>query len=375
MQRFILGSILLCACGPRSREAVRVVNVAPTVEADETPDRVTLPVGPWHEHRSAWDVDALLRAPEIAWQARLGGPVVHPLRTDGDRVYVVAAGQLTALSTSGDMSWSVRIQASGPAGLRDSEVLVGTEEGPITAYDRERGSLVRQHPGFGPVRGAPVPVQGGDHAWVTLHGMVGGASGWLIEAGYSSAGGGSSDGQQLYFSTLEGQLLAIAREGQAWTAVLPGPGLGHPVLDETTVFAAYATVMGRPGGVAAYDRASGEERWRWRGTFEPGAPPALGRYLLLPDRDGTLTALDPNTGDTVWVADARAELSCTPVVLGSSVLVGTATGEVVRYDLDDGGEIWRVNLAAAVTGDPVLLDDQLVVGLADGRVVALRSDD
>ena len=351
-----------------------MVNVDPHHAAVETAQRTTLPQGPWHEHRSAWDVDALLQEPEIAWQVRLDGPVVHPLRSDGQWAYVVAAGQLQALSTAGEVGWSIDSQASGPAGLGEGEVLVGTQQGTVSAYSRASGVLEEQYPGFGPVRGAPVPVEGDQHAWVTLHGMVGGAGGWLIEAGYSSAGGGSSDGKVLYFSTLEGQLLAISRAGQRWSATLPGPGLGHPVLDESRVFAAYATVTGRPGGVAAYDSETGAEHWRWRGTFEPGAPPALGRYLLLPDRDGTLTALDPVTGDVIWTADARDELSCTPVVLGSSVLVGTAGGEVVRYDLDDGGEIWRVPLAAAVTGDPVLLDDLLVLGLADGRVVALRSD-
>lgn len=367
----LTGLVLLGACGPKGGEPVRSV-AAPVQSAPAAVAQAPEPVaaGAWHELRSAWPGPLLVREPAIAWQARLSGPVVHPLRSDDALLYASSAGTLVALRADGSSAWTARIQASGAAGLAGEGVVVGTEDGPVALYDRERGALVRQYPGFGPVRGSPVPIDG-DLAWVTVHGMVGGALGWLVEAGYSAASGGSSDGEHLFFATLEGQLLAVGAQGKAWQALLPGPGFGHPVVGEALLYVGYAAVDGRPGGVVAVDKQTGEVRWSWRADFELGAPPALGPALLVPCKDGQLVALDPESGDERWRAQATGELSVTPAVLGRFVVVGGADGTVSRYDLDDGGLVWRTEVGSAVTGDPTVFDGHLVLGLADGRVVAL----
>ena len=168
-----LGAVLMAACGARSREPVRTVMAPVDPGPTELVEAVPLDVGHWYEQRSAWQEAILVREPRIAWQARLPGPVIHPLRADGTLVYAISAGQLFSLRADGTTSWSARIQASGAVGLTEEGVVVGTEEGPVALYDVERGSIVRQYPGFGPVRGAPMPIDG-DLAWVTVHGMVGG---------------------------------------------------------------------------------------------------------------------------------------------------------------------------------------------------------
>ncbi len=364
----------LLACAPRSREPVRAVATPPPAEDRAPVEAPPVAPGEWHELRSAWNKPILLAEPMVLWETRLGGPVVHPLRSDGSAVYAVAAGELVRLESDGTSTWEARIQASGSAGLSDSGVVVGTQDGPVALYDPERGALIRQYPGFGPVRGTPVPIDG-DLAWVTVHGMVGGALGWLVEAGYSAASGGASDGDTLFFMTLEGQLLAVGAEGKLWQGILSGPGFGHPVVGEGRVFASFAAVNGRPGGVIAFDSSTGDELWSWRADFELGAPPALGPALMVPCKDGQLVALDPETGDELWRAQATGELSVTPAVLRGGVVVAGADGVVARYDPDDGGLVWKKELGSAVTGDPTVLGDTLVLGLADGRVVALADSD
>ncbi|MEC8423654.1 MAG: PQQ-binding-like beta-propeller repeat protein [Myxococcota bacterium] len=198
-----------------------------------------------------------------------------------------------------------------------------------------------------------------------------GASGWVVETGISAAGGGASDGERLFFGGREGSLVAVDPAGERWRASLPGPVIGHPVVNGSQVLCAYAAAAGHSGGISLHDTATGKEVWRWGAGFEPAAPPAWGAAVLVPDMGGVLRALDPADGSELWHTNGQTAYSTTPVATPLSVFAVEVTGRVSRLDPDDGGEVWITDLASAATGTPVVVGETLVVGLANGSIVGL----
>ena len=73
------------------------VTPEPGPEVQPEPEVELVPTGPWYEFRGAWADPALLSEPVLAWQVRLGGPIVHPVRADLTRAYAVAAGELVEM--------------------------------------------------------------------------------------------------------------------------------------------------------------------------------------------------------------------------------------------------------------------------------------
>ncbi len=125
-------------------------------------------------------------------------------------------------------------------------------------------------------------------------------------------------------------------------------------------------------GTACLDSESGEVRWKRQLPLEhyhgPGSSPALYKNLLILVRDGGdqqyVTALDKETGKTVWKSD-RPPLS-TPVRMFrksfSTPLVFAAGGQeqmvvpgaqwFVSYEPETGKEIWRVDNGKGETVAP-----------------------
>lgn len=140
-----------------------------------------------------------------------------------------------------------------------------------------------------------------------------------------------------------------------------------PVVEARRLYCDFGTF-----GTACLEADSGEVRWKRQLPLEhyqgPGSSPALYRNLLILVRDGGdqqyVTALDKETGQTVWKSD-RPPLS-TPVRMFrksfSTPLVFEAAGQVqmvvpgaqwfVSYDPATGREIWRVDNGKGETVAP-----------------------
>lgn len=124
-------------------------------------------------------------------------------------------------------------------------------------------------------------------------------------------------------------------------------------------------------GLFCYDR-DGKLLWHralgpFKNDFGAGSSPVLaGNRLLLcqdHDQDSFLTALDINSGETLWKTDRSEFLRgyCTPVVWevdGHKQVVVAGTLRVAGYDLDNGKEIWTVRgIARTICMTPVVGDD------------------
>jgi outer membrane protein assembly factor BamB len=128
------------------------------------------------------------------------------------------------------------------------------------------------------------------------------------------------------------------------------------------------------GEVAAFDLASGEEKWKWTGEG-----PAYGSPILV-TVDGTRQIVTPTAKSVVGIAAADGKLlwqvpfaarynSGTPVVDGPVVIVsgpgpGTAAFKVEKQgDGFAAKELWKSKTAASIYNTPVLKDG-LLYGLA-----------
>jgi outer membrane protein assembly factor BamB len=140
-----------------------------------------------------------------------------------------------------------------------------------------------------------------------------------------------------------------------------------PVVESGQLYCDFGTF-----GTACLDSDSGEVHWKRQLPLEhyqgPGSSPALYKNLLILVRDGGdqqyVTALDKETGKTVWKSD-RPPLS-TPVRMFrksfSTPLVFEAGGRVqmiipgaqwfVSYEPETGKEIWRVDNGKGETVAP-----------------------
>jgi outer membrane protein assembly factor BamB len=124
--------------------------------------------------------------------------------------------------------------------------------------------------------------------------------------------------------------------------------------------------------------ADGKPLWERRmgpfnNDFGAAISPILaeGRVILCQDHDtgSFLTALDVNSGETVWTTD-RSEFPrnyCTPVIVtveGKRQIVVAGTLRIVGYDFDTGREVWTVRgIARAACSSPAI-DDAGVVYIA-----------
>lgn len=355
-------------------EPPREIVALPPVVEDVKPPPVVRP-DPLPSWRSGFtSAPALEQRVAEAWGFTLGGPVTEPIAGDSSQAFAVADGRLVAFSADGKRGWEARIDARGGPFLLDSSVIVGGGDGRVHWVDRVSGKDGTVTEPGGAVIGRVVPVDGG-FAWVTATGQVNSTAGWSVSAGVVPSARPAADGSTVYFASSDGKLHAVGPKGVAWSCPLPAPPVDGPALDAERVYVSYGASGGEPGGVVAIWRVgadAGKEAWRFQTGFAPEAAPAVHQAVYVPDKDGTVYALDPASGSKLWGAEGYGEFLTQPVIAGKTLYVGNGDGAIYAIDSFDGGIDWKLQLGAPVTAEPALIGAGMVVGLANGRVVGLR---
>jgi outer membrane protein assembly factor BamB len=128
------------------------------------------------------------------------------------------------------------------------------------------------------------------------------------------------------------------------------------------------------GAIRAFDRETGEVLWEQAGDTR-WSPLIVGNALVTA-LTGTISAMQANSGTSVWTRAIDQPLSGSLATAGDRVLVPTAGGEIVALNIANGATEWRRSLGAATRHAPAVLTRSpdtrtIVVTLVDGRVVAL----
>ena len=115
-------------------------------------------------------------------------------------------------------------------------------------------------------------------------------------------------------------------------------------------------------------------------TNAEGTPTVFGGRVFVGAADGTVYALDAQTGCTYWIYKAVAGIRASPVLSedGKSAFIGDLKGNVYALDAASGREIWKAradeNPYAVITGSPKLEGRRLYVPVS-GRDESLAAGD
>ena len=170
------------------------------------------------------------------------------------------------------------------------------------------------------------------------------------------------------------QVLAGAGETEAtprllpadvgWTVDLGAGPLFAPAWDSRTVYVALRT-----GWLTAVDLQSGETVWSVEQPADQ--PPVTGEQLVVVADGPLLTARRTADGVPHWTRSFETPVAGPLFFEAGWLVAATATGDLLALRGLDGGEVWRQPLGATPTARPSLAGEHLYVPLDDGRVVAL----
>ncbi|MCP4884334.1 MAG: outer membrane protein assembly factor BamB [Flavobacteriales bacterium] len=167
---------------------------------------------------------------------------------------------------------------------------------------------------------------------------------------------------------------------EAWTKSV-GKGVGTFYSQLTPVYA-YEKVFAadRNGEISAFDPETGKPIWSVNLGLEK---PTLISSGVIASYDkvyvgtemGFLIALDAETGDFIWQKDLGGELLSKPLADSNQIFVNTSRGELVAVDAETGTEKWRIsndvpNLTLRGDSAPVAVSGGIFWGLANGRLSA-----
>ena len=179
-------------------------------------------------------------------------------------------------------------------------------------------------------------------------------------------------------STWEGTVIGfdLADGKVAWRAAMPGPSLGPPATDGTTVVATWDRADRRTGGAVAIEASTGRQRWAvplpGGGISGPTVTPSGSAVAVAGDLAAHALAL--SSGEPRWrtPVEGAGSAEVPPLVVDArSVLVAHRLGGLDLLDASTGRRTWQVaSDGAAVRGGPALgPEGSYAFPLDDGRVL------
>ncbi len=152
-----------------------------------------------------------------------------------------------------------------------------------------------------------------------------------------------------------------------------------PVVAGDLVFAA-----SRDGDVRAFDKKTGERKWKLdlsdedenkdkRSTRLSGGVTAFYDKLFVGSENGWLYAIDQEKGTLLWKHAVPGEILAPPAADSGKVVVVTTSGKLVAFDADKGEQLWSTGddqprLTLRGQSAPVIASGGVIYGRADGRV-------
>jgi outer membrane protein assembly factor BamB len=296
------------------------------------------------------------RSPGSAGVPAISGDLVLHARGDG------VSGQLVARQeTTGDLVWQATLGSTPVGGptVAGGMAIVGTVAGQVMALDLDDGEVVWSFDTAGAVTGPPAVAD---------------------QVVVASAYRGSSLERAVYALDLS----TGGDDGPLWQ--VPPELVGAPTapaIGEGRVYVGTSDL-----NVTAVDLAEGNELWIARSLrgFGSRQVPAAGDALVLADQ-AHVFRLDPATGEELWtfrlsdllpLGDGQFNtlLASSPAVSGETVLMGSGDGTLSAIDLDSGNRVWQQDLGSGAVG-PVAVGAELIYAVTlgeGGSVVALEHD-
>ena len=97
-----------------------------------------------------------------------------------------------------------------------------------------------------------------------------------------------------------------------------------------------------------------------------------GSTVYVADADGRVSAIDSNSGGTLWSSDVDLDLRGGPGAGGGMVVVGSSEGDLVALSSGGGQEMWRAKLDSEVSGVPLVANGIVVAHTTNGKLVGVN---
>jgi eukaryotic-like serine/threonine-protein kinase len=325
--------------------------------------------------------------PVIQWDVGRPGAIPFnsmPIPLDGRLLVGDNSGVLAALDVdSGSTLWELDVGSpirASPA-IAGDLVMAGTDEGAVVAARAADGGVAwRRDLADGLVLGSLLAADdtlyaGTQGGTVFAVDPATGAVRWSLPAGGAVTRGPVFGDGVLYVGAMGGRVSAIDVETRTvrWAVEL-GPGeVGTPTLGDGFVYASRGLLAENVAhDLVAIDIDDGSTVWSYAspagGQVHMGA--LSGNRLYAISEDGTLTALEPATGEVVWRIEVVERLATPVAIVGDIVYLSAEPRSVVALDAHTGRERWRVPVVGNASA-PAVVDGRVFVGTSLGRVVAI----
>jgi len=334
--------------------------------------------------------------PVVVWQVNIGdaGRYVFTPAIHANSVFAASnRGDLVRLdAANGKTLWRLDTKAalSGGVGVSENMVLVGTSKGSVLAYDLE-GKPLWQSRVSSEVLSAPqaggefVVVRSGDSRIFGLDARDGSRR-WEYQTTPPPLTLRSNPGVIVIENFViagmpAGKLvvLNLANGGLVWEAIVAAPKgdneleritdiAGQPLVETARVCA--ATFQGR---VACYDTQKGAQLWA-RPASSVGSLAADDLSVYLSEDNGSLVALDRNSGASVWKQDKLSARNLSaPLAVKDYVVVGDFEGQVHFLKFEDGSFAARIATdGGGIASAPVSIDKgKVLVQTRKGGIYAI----
>jgi outer membrane protein assembly factor BamB len=304
------------------------------------------------------------------------------LAADANNAYLANGNLLHAARLSDGLQlWSFPEKSSGQAFISnpviapDGQVLIasaGTDNG-VYSLDPQTGR-----------ENWPAPLVADNH-WVAPPLVVGdtlyaannngslyaaeletGFLKWSLPLADSLWSAPTYNGKLIFAASLDHTLYAVdpVRQRVVWQRDLEGSAPGSATIssDGTTVY------VGSFGSkVFALDAESGEVRWTAEARdWVWGAPAESGDTVFAADLTGRVYSLASADGQNAWpslVPDGA--IIADPVVLDDGVLVATESGSLYAFD-SQGSKVWDITVGGQIYTTPVIIGDKILVAPMKG---------
>lgn len=106
--------------------------------------------------------------------------------------------------------------------------------------------------------------------------------------------------------------------------------------------------------------------------FNKLKPAVFNGVLYQAEEDGTVSAVNPNTGKEIWSVKRGLKITAGPSIIDNKLIIA-ARQFIVAFDLNDGSELWRQSLSSEVVSLPKGAGTTIVAHALDESITALSS--
>ncbi|WP_328768008.1 serine/threonine-protein kinase [Streptomyces sp. NBC_00286] len=162
-------------------------------------------------------------------------------------------------------------------------------------------------------------------------------------------------------------------------AAAPTPGsqrwaysTGGPVAPALLAAGGLVFAGSKDGSMYALDAETGKRRWAFStGNGVYTCPAVAGGLAYFGSADYHLYAVDVKTGDQRWQFSARGEVNSSPVVAGGVVYAGSDDGRLYAVGARSGDRKWAFAAEGRIRSSPVVAWGKVVVGSEDSRLYGI----